>query len=277
MTYPIVLAHGVCRFDVLWNKMFSVDNCEGNKKDQFGYFRGVRTMLAAKGYAAFHSNVAWAARVDHRADHLKTEISRILHDTGAPKINIIAHSMGGLDARHMMFNDRNGGKIHHRIASLTTISTPHWGSSFADWGLNKLAFIPAILKHIGLDLSGLHDLMTDACRDYNLQPEVKEFETQCRTDILFQTYAGVKDFRGVCAPLKLSYKIIEKKEGENDGLVSVQSAKWDEAYFKGRIEQTDHLNELGWWDIENLAAGGGPDALIERIHRFYAQVAAELP
>jgi hypothetical protein len=31
MTYPIVLAHGVCRFDVLWNESLDVDNNDDPK------------------------------------------------------------------------------------------------------------------------------------------------------------------------------------------------------------------------------------------------------
>ena len=277
MTYPIMLAHGVCRFDILWNESLDVDNNDDPKIDLLNYFRGIRTMLMGKGFTAFHSKVAWAADVDSRAAELKDNVLKILANSKAEKVNIIAHSMGGLDARHMMFNDRNDGKIHERVASLSTISTPHWGSPFADWGLANLSSIPALLKSIGLDMSAFEDLQTKKCKAFNENPEVVEFESNCQSTIKFQTYAGKQNFWGIFNLLKGPARIIEDKEGDNDGLVSVTSAKWKEDYFKGILDKTDHLNELGWWDISQLLDGENQDALLERIHKFYAEVAANLP
>jgi triacylglycerol lipase len=276
MTFPIILAHGVCRFDILWNESLDVDNNDDPNIDRLNYFRGVRTMLKAKGYQVFHSKVAWAASVDKRAVDLKENLSGILDETNAEKLNIIAHSMGGLDTRHMMFNDRNGGKIHERIASLTTISTPHAGSPFADWGLDNFSRIPALLKKIGLNIDAFQDLKTDLCNAFNERPEVVDFELTCQSKIKFQTWAGRQDFWGVFNLLKGPFRIIEEREGENDGLVSVTSAKWRDDYFKGILDETDHLNELGWWDIAQLAEGETPEKLLNRIHRFYAEVADDL-
>jgi len=277
MTYPIVLAHGVGRFDVLWNKAFAVDNSDDPAVDRLHYFRGVRTMLKEKGYAVYHSKVAWAANVDKRAADLKENILKILDQTRAKKVNIIAHSMGGLDTRHMMFNDRRQGKIHERVASVTTISTPHEGSPFADWGLDNLSRIPVMLKKIGLDVDAFQDLRTDSCKAFNARPEVVEFERSCQASIKFQSYAGRQDFWGVFNLLKGPFRIIEEDEGENDGLVSVASAKWRKEYFKGTIDDADHLNELGWWDVSQLVSGESAEALLERIHKFYAGVAQDLP
>ena len=77
--------------------------------------------------------------------------------------------------------------------------------------------------------------------------------------------------------LKLPFYIIEKQEGENDGLVSVQSAKWRDEYFKGTLDETDHLNELGWWDYDQLWAAESQDELLNRIHTFYERIAEGLP
>jgi triacylglycerol lipase len=139
--YPLVLAHGVCRFDVLWCDFLKTDNCNDAHTDMKHYFKGVRSMLISKGYEVFHSRVSWAAGVNTRAEDLRINIKDVLQRSGNDKVNIIAHSMGGLDARHMMFNDRDEGQIHKHVASLTTISTPHWGSPFADWGLKQMATI----------------------------------------------------------------------------------------------------------------------------------------
>jgi triacylglycerol lipase len=98
-----------------------------------------------------------------------------------------------------------------------------------------------------------------------------------RKKIEFQTFAGTQKFWGVFDALKLSYYIIEKEEGDNDGLVSVKSAKWRDHYFKGVIDNTDHLNELGWWDPAQIYEGEGESELLKRIHGFYLAVAKELP
>lgn len=234
-------------------------------------------MLKASGYTVYHSHVGWAADVNTRAEALKENIRKILDQTGARRINIIAHSMGGLDARHMLFNDREYGKIHHSVASLTTISTPHEGSPFADWVLERFLFLPAMFGTIGLDVTGLKDLRTAVCAKFNSDPTVEAFEAKCESEIQFRTYAGAQTFWGVFSLLKVAFKIIEHNEGENDGLVSIRSARWRGKYFQHAITQTDHLNELGWWDPDQLFAQESPHALRTRIHALYARIASELP
>jgi triacylglycerol lipase len=76
---------------------------------------------------------------------------------------------------------------------------------------------------------------------------------------------------------KLLSHVIQKKEGENDGLVSVQSAKWRDEYFRGTLDACDHLNELGWWDPGQLWCGESPRKLLRRTHDFYAAIARDLP
>jgi triacylglycerol lipase len=277
MTFPIILAHGVCRFDKVWADSLNIHNSDDPKLDNLHYFKGIRTMLQHNGFVVYHSNVGWAAEVNRRAADLKQNITEIFDKQGCEKVNIIAHSMGGLDVRHMMFNDRNTDKIHERVASVTTISTPHEGSPFADWGTGHLPHVIPIAQELGLDLSAFTDLRTDRCRKFNSDPEVAAFERNCETSILFQSYAGRQDFWGVFNALKLSFYLIEKEEGDNDGLVSVASAKWREKYFKGVLENTDHLNELGWWDPAQMHCGESQSDLKRRIDGFYLGVSSRLP
>ena len=245
--------------------------------DNLHYFKGIRTLLMSHGFVVFHSNVSWAAGVDRRAEDLRQNITGILKTQGCDKVNIIAHSMGGLDARHMLFNDRHADKIHQRVASVTTVSTPHNGSPFADWGTDNLPFVIPVAQKLGLDLNAFRDLRTDRCNEFNTNTEVIEFEQNCEQDILFQTYAGRQNFWSVFDALKLSFYIIEKEEGENDGLVSVASAKWRQRYFKEVLEDTDHLNELGWWDTAQMYCGESESDLKQRIHGFYLNVCNDLP
>lgn len=277
MTYPIVLAHGVCRFDQIWNESLGVDNSDDERLDLWHYFRGVRTMLRKRGHQVFHSAVSWSAGVETRAAELRRNIQEILAATGMEKVNILAHSMGGLDSRHMLFNDRHQGAIHRHVASLTTISTPHGGSPFADWGLSNLKPLVKLAARIGLNIEAFKDLTVASCGKFNQDPQVEAFETACEPLIRFQTYAGRQQFWAVFDALKVPFYIVEKQEGENDGLVSVRSAQWRGKYFRGIIDSADHLNEIGWWDPGQIWTKESDAELLARIHDFYASIADRLP
>ena len=175
MSYPIVLAHGVCRFDKVGSDALELDKNDDPKFDQLHYLKGLRTELIKNGFTVYHSNVSWAASVETRASELKDNAIKILEKEGSEKVNLIAHSMGGLDARHMLFNFRNSDRLHERLASLTTISTPHVGSHFADWGTENLPHVIPIAQKLGLFLKKLKDLRTDKCQRFNNYPNVIEF------------------------------------------------------------------------------------------------------
>ena len=85
---------------------------------------------------AIFSHVGWAEGVKARAATLRGEVERVLADSNMDKVHIIGHSMGGLDARHMLYDGRQD-QFESKIASVTTIGTPHWGSSFADYVLER--------------------------------------------------------------------------------------------------------------------------------------------
>ena len=138
---PILLAHGIAPLDVVFKslrKSFGVlltpeaarwfDEAIG---DDLHNFRKIRSALEAEGFQAFETEVSFAASVGRRAQDLRNEVQRIMDGGSYEQVNIIAHSMGGLDARHLILMDGMEGKV----ASLVTIGTPHLGTSFADWGL----------------------------------------------------------------------------------------------------------------------------------------------
>ena len=118
-SYPIILAHGICPFDKLIQPFSDMDNRDD---DRFHYFRKIRSTLRQNGFLAFHSRVSWAAGLERRASDLKKEISKITENfSNWARVHIVAHSMGGLDARMMIFKYQ----MQDRVASLTTIGTPH--------------------------------------------------------------------------------------------------------------------------------------------------------
>src|SRR5262245_43879242 len=118
---PIVLAHGIARFDALRAAIDKLDH-EPAAEDRLHYFRRIRSTLlhGSPTLDVTATDVEFAASVEIRSATLRGQIEKILLRTQAPKVHIIAHSMGGLDARRMMFNDRDrpsrdGPPIHTRI------------------------------------------------------------------------------------------------------------------------------------------------------------------
>jgi triacylglycerol lipase len=251
--YPIILVHGIARFDWLhegYRTLFP--KSEGHPKDRSHYFRNVQTHLKAHGYDAYHASLSYAKRTSQRSLELGAQITQILEQTGAPKVHLLAHSMGGIDARHLIMGHPT---MAESIASLTTIGTPHWGSSLADWGLshggNKLIEFAEPL----LDLSGFADLTPSVCAEFNRLAEPAEASNPVRYRVC-ASHAPRKD---TLLPLRPAWDIVYEHEGDNDGMVSVKSQLWTKelhapAGHCKSIEQiqfpfpADHFNQTGWWD-----------------------------
>jgi triacylglycerol lipase len=270
-TYPIILAHGIARFDFLSDLILHIDNDAGD--DGLHYFRNIRTHLMAHGFDVFHSRVGWAADVEVRANDLKLEVERVLKETKAAKVHIIAHSMGGLDSRHMLYKNREQG-LHERIASVTSIGTPHLGSAVADYmtaeeNLESALVKAAVQLGLGPGIAGLWNLTTEACAAFN--KKVESWESNC--GVRFRTYAGAQKWHKIFLPIR---PFSEKMNGPNDGLVPVESARWKDEYFVGPVLDADHLNFVGWADISEL-----PDFLAffgmeAKIKKVYLNIAEDL-
>lgn len=271
MTNPIILAHGIAPYDQIFKDVTNQDD------DKNHYFREIRSTLKNAGFSVFHSEVDFAGSVDIRAKQLKKFIEKVLKDTGKRKVHIIAHSMGGLDARHMLY-DFKDEPIHAKVASLTTIGTPHLGTSFADRGITHTAWAYKVLDFLDIhSLDGFKDLTTQACAEFN--KKASSYESTC--PVTFRTYAGKQNYAFIFSPLRLSWLLIKIREGDNDGLVSVNSAKWKDEYFV-RVIDADHLNEIGRWDLnESLKSpltklSKSKSSMEEDIKKLYLSIAEGL-
>ncbi len=269
LKYPIALAAGFTRFDqiVPWKWL----NRTGD--DSFHYFKRIRSTLTGAGFRTFHTTVSWGAPLAVRGEELAHEIDSILTLCGAQKVHVIAHSMGGLDARYAIGQMGYGRKI----CSLTTIATPHHGTPLASAVVarsrNGGQWV-AYLHRTGVDLRGLHDLTPTACAERNAR--WAGVERDC--GVAFRTWAGHTRFAVAFAPLKIGYLVLKYGFGlpENDGLVPLPSAKWNDAYFQGAVPW-DHINQLGWWTADRFAAGDTSAAIFEAsVRRFYSRIAAGL-
>lgn len=250
-TYPLVLVHGFM--------------------DKGGAFVGLEPRLAADGHAVERVSLPPLAPVAVRAEYLADQIDEILAAHGAAKVNLIAHSMGGLDSRYVV---RHLGYAD-RVASITTIATPHRGSSVADavlgWTNADSSWVQWLMgKVVGVvegqfdeydeeDLIGaLEDLSTSGAAELNAQtPDVPEVyyqswagvsspiarwqdgvEAQCG-DVLASdpSFFGFGNDRMAPRLVPLSYV----EGGINDGVVSVHSASWGR--MRGCIP-ADHMDQV---------------------------------
>ncbi len=262
---PIMLAHGICPFTRLFHPLAGGDN---GPDDRFHYFRLIRSALQRSGYTVFHTRVSWAAGVDRRARDLRDALIRL---TGGfrlwPRVHIIAHSMGGLDVRHMLLKHR----MEEQVASLTSIGTPHLGTPYADWGLRRFDSLIGLSRVLGLNLEGFRDLTREQCRRFN--ETAASYEE--KNGVLYRTVAGTQPLERIFLPMRFASRIIQDEEGDNDGLVPRSSAIWKEAYHLATID-ADHLNQIGWWNFGEKKAGLSRHEFEGRIQDFYLELASSL-
>jgi triacylglycerol lipase len=186
--YPFVLEHGFAA------------------SPELNGFDGVAGALEADGHKVYVSSVPPFQTARIRAEHLAETVDRALAD-GATKVNIIAHSMGGLDARVLISQLGYGD----RVATLTTVSTPHGGSRMADMLLglagaptaNDNRAIQDFLRWFGMqfsDVAGDPDLR-GALVDLS-EENAPAFNEANPNDprVLYQSVAGVSSALGITNP-----------------------------------------------------------------------------
>jgi triacylglycerol lipase len=204
------------------------------------YFNGLRELLTERGFHVLMPELGRTHSIGQRAEQLRQAIGRW---TCEP-VNIIAHSMGGLDARFLI--TKLG--MTDRVASLTTIATPHHGSYFADWFVDgfdaKLPFLRS-LERLGLEVDGFHDCTRAACRVFNQtvpdSPMVRYF-----------SYSAFQVARKIPPVLRRSHSLIARAEGANDGLVSELSARWGEHVATLRADHISLVGERGPEHFDHL-------------------------
>ena len=219
--HPLVLVHGYFGFDSI-----------GALRIKQEYFRGVRGRLEALGHQVVLARVAPAAGVRKRAGELADQIRRLPFE----RVNIIAHSMGGVDARYAI--SKLG--LDERVASLLTIGTPHRGTPIADAAarLGEWQKVRRMLDTIGANVDGLYDLTTTRMEEFNLL--VKD-----AADVSYASVVGAlkSDSAKVSALLAPGFSYLRKRVGPNDGMVPAASQRWGDVLFE--IE-ADHWAQIGW-------------------------------
>jgi triacylglycerol lipase len=268
--YPIVLAHG----------FFGFEQFAG--QDFITYFYGVKEALEADGELVFTPSVDPFNDSTYRGAQLLARIQTILASTGHDKVNIIAHSQGGLDARAVAHE-------HPEIvASVVTVATPHMGSRVADIALQIVddprlqGVLDALVQAIGAPLyddvgnetsvvASLAQFSTPGIQEFNAQytdsPGVYYASFGGRTDrasggrdcLTVEAAPFIGEFDEILDPvhplLSLTETILDGGFSEpipNDGLVRARDARW--GHFWGCIP-ADHFDEIGQLFGQNPGRG----------------------
>jgi triacylglycerol lipase len=171
--------------------------------------------------------------VDSNAKILKNTIEKALLETRAEKVNIIAHSKGGIDSRYFIW--KYGSE--NQVASLTTVSTPHHGSEIADLIFKQKIIHTKLVKKTLKVFDILYgDINTDL---YNVNHQLttekmKEFNQNIKADekVYYQSiYTAMKNsFDDLM--FFYSYLYLKSISGENDGVVSGLSSRWGKNVIK---------------------------------------------
>jgi triacylglycerol lipase len=226
--HTIVLAHGVLGFGSL-----------SGVPTLANYFNGVAAHLRRQGHVVIAPQVNPFGSVQQRDEQLA---AAILRQVPSPeKMHLIAHSMGGLDARHTL---GHVPALAGRVTTLVTIGTPHRGSPVADAIADRtdppFAHIPTfLLQLLERNAGALHDLTTDVGIHFD--------ETTPDVDgVRYIEIAGDASQGGHELFLFHLAAVIGRIKGEvNDGVVTRKSAL-REGHEHFEDWPVDHAGEVGW-------------------------------
>lgn len=255
--YPILLVHGVFFRD----------------SNFFNYWGRIPKALEKNGAKIYYGNHQSAASVACSAEELTARIREILAETGCEKVNIIAHSKGGLDCRYAM---------HYlgaapMVASLTTINTPHRGCIFADF---LLKYAPEKLKNSVATtynqtlrqfgdqnpdfLAAVNDLTASACT-------VSDSAMPAPSGVFCQSVGSwMERARSGKFPLNFSFHLVKFFDGPNDGLVSLQSFSWGEKYTLVTVRGDRGISHGDMVDLNRENIDGFD------VREFYVNLVSEL-
>ena len=201
---PLLMVHGVFFRDFRY----------------LNYWGRIPRELIRNGATVYYSQQQSAAAVEDSGKELAERIRQIVEETGCGKVNIIAHC----------------GMAPY-VATLTTINTPHRGCIFAEYLLGKVpqaarlkiaAAYNATMKQVGDPnpdfLAAVTDLTESACLARN------EVTLDAPGVVYESVMSYCKKAQHGKFPLNMTYPIVKHFDGLNDGLVSVESAKWGERF-----------------------------------------------
>ncbi|MEX2585055.1 MAG: alpha/beta fold hydrolase [Balneolaceae bacterium] len=204
--------------------------------------------LRSYGIAAFAPNIVPYASIQTRAKEWHRKIDKLCDQYGFEQFNVIAHSMAGLDMRYALHQEG----LHDRVASLTTLATPHKGTSLAELILKTPERLQEVLGDAfnwfgnsvypksKSDAVGALRQLTRSWLTEQFNPEHPDLN-----GVAYFSYSGAVG-KGTDHPLAAIYRYqnnhIFEEEGVNDAFVSRESAMHGEHLATVPLS---HLEQLG--------------------------------
>ncbi|MCH5209251.1 MAG: alpha/beta fold hydrolase [Oscillospiraceae bacterium] len=259
--YPVLLVHGMTFRD----------------RPYFNYWGRVPEALERMGCQIFYGHQDGCASVEENGAVIAERIREIIEQTGAEKVNIIAHSKGGLDSRYAISTLGEA----ERVASLTTVCTPHNGSETMDaimklprWTLKTICFFADLwFRFLGDSSPNCF-----SCISLFTTNEAERFNRENPDDesIYYQSYAFVMSRASSDMLMWFSNLVVGHFEGENDGLLAPRAVKWGtfRGVFRGaRKRGVSHLDEI---DFRRRPLTKKTGDGVSDIVKFYENVVGEL-
>lgn len=240
--FPVLLVHGWTGFEAI---------------GPLAYFYRVVVTLEQLGYPL---SVAVLDAYNHttvRSAQLAEQIDETLVEWRARKVDLLGHSQGGIDSRAAVSMHGRGDVV----SAVLTIASPHRGTYLTDVALGLAPgaaedLVGALLNFVG---AVTWQQKTDARASFYSLSEAYmqgEFNPQNPDDprVEYISYTGrtcdalayldpENECRDLCDPLiGWAYRMLKETRGANDGLVTVESAKWGE--YRGEMV-ADHIDEVG--------------------------------
>lgn len=211
LKYPILLVHGMGFRDY----------------KKINYWGRIPRELEKIGCKIFYGYQDSNASIETNGQIIAKRIDEVIEETGADKVNIIAHSKGGLDTRYAISTLKAGTKV----ASLTTINSPHNGSKTVDLLMKfpqPLVKFAALCTDNWFRLLGdqqpesykvFHSFTTSGAKTFNVNNPDEE-------DVYYQSYAFAMKSPFSDIFMWLPSLVVGIVEGENDGLLTPDAVKW---------------------------------------------------
>lgn len=241
------------------------------------YWGRIPGALERHGAAVYYGLQDCWASVETNAEAIAARIDEILAETGAEKVNLIAHSKGGLEAR-MAASSLGCGD---RIASITTIATPHRGSKTID-RLMKLPRGVFSLAAVAVDnwIRVVGDKKPDflkVCQDFTTENMARfNRENPDVPGIFYQSYACVMSHPFSDINLSTANFVLNRIEGPNDGLVSVDSASWGDNVHILRSRVLRGISHLDAIDLRRVPFAKKKTDGVSDICDVYVEIAEDL-
>ncbi len=202
--------------------------------------------LRSRGVWAYAPHVNPYDTVGVRAAAWEARLAHVLAETRAEKLNVIAFSSGGLDARHLATHLGWAD----RLASLVTVATPHAGTALAAYVLDR----PERLRAVAVGLMDVVGRAAYPAAEPHAAEALAELTPAAATERFgeatvpgvwcasFAARAGKGEQAGMHPGLVVPNRILHGLAGPNDGIVPTASAAWGEPLG---IVEADHARLVG--------------------------------